>query len=220
MLYRIIVNDFMDGDDGRLRPVISTALEKYRPIREKEVFRKSERAKRLMKAVVPPEALRFTDLFEEVQAIGRTPVNKCAMEPFYNEREYDGKQNEQRFIGYLESQSLVEWWYKNGDYGSEFFAIEYYDGQNNKHRMFYPDWIVKTSEHIYILDTKAGLTATSEETKFKADALQKWAKEQKRNDFIVGILVEDHHSQKWMLNSNEKYEYNANFNGWERLLFE
>ena len=218
-LYRIIVNDFLKGDESILKPIISTALEKYRPIREEEVVLKSERAKRTMKTVIPPEALRFTDMFEEARIDGKLP-KKCAMEPFYNEKEYSGKINEERFIKYLESQKEVIWWHKNADYGSEFFAIEYYDEQHNKHRMFYPDWIVKTKEKIYIIDTKAGWTASSEETKFKADALQKWAQEQKRKDLVAGIVVEDDHKQVWMLNSNKKYEYNQKFTDWTKLSFE
>jgi type III restriction enzyme len=219
-LYKIIVSDFLKGDGGKLKPIISMALERYRPIREREVFTKSERARRVMKTVVPPDTLRFTDLFEEIKVVNRTLLKKCAMEPFYNEKEYEGKQNEERFIGYLENQETVLWWHKNGNYGSEFFAVEYYDKQNNKQRMFYPDWIIKTDDKIYIVDTKAGFTATSEETKYKADALQKWAKNQKRDDLIAGIVVEDDHQQKWMLNSNEKYEYDPNFREWDRLSFD
>lgn len=156
---------------------------------------------------IPPKTLFYTDDFEEVKK-----AKKSAMQPVYLQKEYLGKINENKFLQYLEVKSSIEWWYKNGDFGSEFFAIPYVDG--NQDKMFYPDWIVKTKKGIMILETKSGDTAMSESTKNKAEALQKWIKDQKIK-VDGGIIVSD--GGIWKINKNIKYQYSADFNGWELL---
>lgn len=180
--YKIIVNDLLKPN-STLRPILGDALEKYRPIREKEVSKKAERSRRVEKLEVPREFLFYTDLFEEMK------VKKSAMQPFFIEKE--PIQNEKEFVKYLEASSKVEWWYKNGDSGSEYFSIPYYHETENRERLFYPDWIVKTKSKIWILDTKAGITSAeqSPETQYKEKALKAWLKGKK--NFDGGIVVPD-----------------------------
>lgn len=63
---------------------------------------------------------------------------------------------EQLFERYCEQNSEVEWYYKNGDRGQQYFSIVYTDGFKNQW-LFYPDYIVKLSNgRIWIIETKGG----------------------------------------------------------------
>ncbi|MEX2410385.1 MAG: DEAD/DEAH box helicase family protein [Candidatus Paceibacterota bacterium] len=180
--YKMIVNDLLKPNSV-IRPIIGDTLKKYRPIREKEVQRKSERKKRTEKLEIPRETLFFTDDYKEMK------VKKSAMKPFYVEKE--PVKNEVDFIKFIDSLKKIEWWYKNGDSGSEHFSIPYYDKSKKKERLFYPDWIVKTKEKVWIIDTKSGITSSEEniETQSKEKALKKWLKGKRR--FNGGIAIKD-----------------------------
>lgn len=203
--YKIIVNDLV-GEAGALAPVIGDALLAYRPIREQEVHKKATRAKRVEHIDIPREALFFTDQYEKLA------VKKSAMEPFWFGKEYIN--NEKNFIKFLESpqNKSVVWWHKNGDNGSEHFSISYYNPDENKEKLFYPDWIIKTKKGVLIVDTKAGITAESNDTKYKAEALQAWLKGKK--GFDGGIAVQDG-PNGWKINRNAKYSYSGSMKSWE-----
>lgn len=205
--YKIIVNDLVSSA-GALAPVIGDALLKYRPKREQEVNKKSSRLKRVENIEIPREALFFTDQYEVLE------TKKSALEPFWIEKDYTGRANEEAFVKFLESpkNKSVVWWYKNGDLGSEYFSISYYNPDENKEKLFYPDWIVQTKETVYILDTKAGITAESNDTRYKAEALQAWLKGKK--GFAGGIAVQDG-PNGWKINKSVKYSYDSSLKGWE-----
>lgn len=206
-IYTIAVNDLL-SQTSILAPILGIALEKYRPIREKEVNKKSERSKRIETIEIPRETLFFTDQYEEMS------VRKSALKPFYIEKNYKGEDNEKEFIKFLESNKDVIWWYKNGDTGSEFFSISYYNSDENKEKLFYPDWIFKTKNNVWIVDTKKGSTAEIADTKYKAEALQEWFKGKK--NFAGGIVVQDG-PNGWKVNSNKTYSYSPSFDKWGNL---
>ena len=65
--------------------------------------------------------------------------------------------SERMFEEYCESVDDIEWVYKNGDAGPQYFSIVYLDGLSNKQHLFYPDYIVKMkSGEIWIIETKGG----------------------------------------------------------------
>ena len=197
--YKIIVNDLVSPASS-LAPIIGDALLEYRPIRDQEVNKKSARLKRIEQIEIPREALFFTDQYEAIE------VKKSAMKPFWIEKDYTGRTNEEAFIKFLESpkNKSIVWWYKNGDAGSEYFSISYHNPDENKEKLFYPDWIIQTKNAVYIVDTKAGMTAESKDTKYKAEALQAWIKNKK--GFDGGIAVQDG-PNGWKINKNAKYSY-------------
>jgi type III restriction enzyme len=199
--YKVILNDIIK-ESSVLRPVIGDVLEAYRPIREQEVNKKASRAKRVEVIEIPRPSLFFTDNYEEMKA------KRCAMEPFYVGKEMVA--NEKDFIKFLDENNNIEWWYKNGDSGSEYFSISYYNQDENKEKLFYPDWIIKTKNKIWIIDTKAGFTAESNDTKYKAEALQEWLKG--RKGFEGGIAVKD--ANGWKINQNKEYLYSQAMKGW------
>ena len=207
MIYSIIVGDLLKTTSV-IASVLGKVLEEYRPIREQEVNRKSERARRVEKIEIPRQSIFYTDQYDEMA------VQKSALTPFYIEKDYKGEDNEKEFIKFLEENKKVLWWYKNGDSGSEFFSISYFNADENKEKLFYPDWIVKTKNKVWIVDTKKGVTAEIPDTKYKAEALQVWLKDKK--DFAGGVVVVDG-PNGWMLNKNHKYTYSPSLKGWTAL---
>lgn len=199
--YKVILNDLVK-ESSVLKPIIGQALEIYRPIRDQEVSKKSARTKRTDIIDIPQESVHYTDNYQEMK------VKKSAMLPFYISK--DTVDNEKLFIKFLEENKNIDWWYKNGDSGSEFFSIDYYNPDDNKEKLFYPDWIIKIGKNIMIIDTKAGFTAESNDTKYKAEALQKWLGDKK--GFSGGIAVRD--ADGWKINSNSIYSYTNNMKGW------
>lgn len=68
---------------------------------------------------------------------------------------------EKKFEKFCESCSAVEWIYKNGDKGEEYFSIAYIDN-GNRQKLFYPDYIVCVKGEVWIVETKGGFDRTGE----------------------------------------------------------
>lgn len=63
---------------------------------------------------------------------------------------------EQMFEQYCEQDETIDWVYKNGDTGQQYFSIVYLDGVL-KQWLFYPDYIVsKKDGTIWVIETKGG----------------------------------------------------------------
>ena len=63
---------------------------------------------------------------------------------------------EQMFEQFCEKDETVDWVYKNGDTGQQYFSIVYLDGVQ-KQWLFYPDYIVsKKDGTIWVIETKGG----------------------------------------------------------------
>jgi type III restriction enzyme len=62
-----------------------------------------------------------------------------------------------KFESYLESSANVDWFYKNGDKGIQYFSLVYMDNTGyQKH--FYPDYIVSVKGKTWIIETKGGFS--------------------------------------------------------------
>ena len=48
---------------------------------------------------------------------------------------YIVKENEEKFIKFLESQKNIIWWHKQDDSGRDVFAVEYFNTQENKNSL-------------------------------------------------------------------------------------
>jgi type III restriction enzyme len=199
--YKIIVYDLLK-QNSVLYKAISKSFEVHKDVRLKEVKEKEKRKEQFIELSVPLKNAFFTDDYEEKK------VSKCGIVPFYLKKSYVGKDNEEKFIDYLESKKSIDWWYKSGNSGRDNFAVKYFDRDDNVFKLFYPDWIIKLkSNKILILDTKKGNTAKSNDTTYKAEALQNWIKEQKQ-EIIGGIVVNI--SGIWKLNNKNIYSYKSN----------
>lgn len=63
---------------------------------------------------------------------------------------------EMLFEQYCENRDDIEWIYKNGDSGQQYFSIVYLDGLQHQW-LFYPDYIVKKKDGtVWVIETKGG----------------------------------------------------------------
>ena len=64
--------------------------------------------------------------------------------------------SEMLFEKYCEARDDIEWVYKNGDTGQQYFSIVYVDGLRHQW-LFYADYIVKKKDGtIWVIETKGG----------------------------------------------------------------
>jgi type III restriction enzyme len=79
-------------------------------------------------------------------------IRKHALRPYYEDIE--ASEPEKHFALFIDHSDAVDWWYKNGDMGSEHFAVPYKDS-GNRDSLFYVDFIISLkSGTILLLDTK------------------------------------------------------------------
>lgn len=143
--YRVIVNELLNPNSD-LKKAIHKALLEFRKTYDIEIKEKEE--KEIFNLEIPDQETGFTDDFEELE------TKKNIYERFYIKKDYKGRENEVNFINFLEYQN-IDWWHKQDDSGRNVFAIEYFDTQEKKNRLFYPDFILKSLKKIYLLDTKS-----------------------------------------------------------------
>jgi len=133
-----------------------------------------------------PEEDTFGNNYEELQG-----VTKCAHEPCFLLK--DRSLPEKAFVSLLEESDEVEWWYNNGTQQSKYLAIEYNKpGEDGHSAAFYPDFIVGFVDGtIGIYDTKNGITADSQETAEKSNALLTYIESRKNEGMTIegGIVV-------------------------------
>ena len=223
--YPIIVNELLK-ESSKLKTVIGKALKAFRKKYEIEIRGKEE--KDIFDLELPEKEVSFTDDYGNVQEIKPENnffdhkqkiirISKNVYEEFYLRKEYSGRKNEISFIQFLESQKNIIWWHKQDNSGRNVFAIEYFDTQEKKNRLFYPDFIIKTKNKVYFVDPKNDITAKSQETADKNKALQKWIKKnQSKYDLEIdgGIAIKEY--PHWKINRKENYSY-ENEKDWEIL---
>ena len=144
------------------------------------------------------KSINYTETFNEKD------VEKCIVAPFFeSERATDP---EKKFVDYLENNSNVDWWFKNGDRDKTFFAVPYKDGDDTK--LFYVDFIVYYKNGtIGLFDTKGDLTAQAANS--KAEGLYQYIQKEneKEKQLFGGILYEKDGS--FWLNNNEEFSFST-----------
>jgi len=211
--YKVFIFDIDKGASSKFRPAITNALKEYKPKLEKilEERRRIEETKESQTFTIQ-ESYWFTEDYKEENA------SLCALNKAYFLKDYIGRDNEMLFREYIQTKkNKIEWWFKNGNYGKEYFGIKYFDEDAKKYRLFYPDWIIRFKDgKIGIFDTKKGKTALPSETKNKAEALQTKLKEL-GNEYIGGIVVFE--NGVWYYNNSKNYDYSVGKmnNDWKSL---
>lgn len=111
---------------------------------------------------------------------------------------------ERLFERYIEERNDIEFVYKNGDSGPQYFSLAY--GTNGGRSHFYPDYLVKTKAgDIYIIETKGGETHSGQDKNIdpyapaKYEALKDYAERQK----IKWAFVRDYDEKLWYLNTGK-----------------
>ena len=168
--YRIFVKDIDKETNSSFRNAISKIIQEYDPIRKKFLEEKRKEAEENMtKPFRIKTEISYDDTYERY-----TPSSKCIQEGFCLRKEYKGRDNETKFIDYLENNPEVSRWFKNPDSGKNSYCIRYYNTVETKFDGFHPDWIVMYHNgDIGIYDTKGGITGVlkSQETRDKLQAL-------------------------------------------------
>lgn len=149
--------------------IVQLSKDEYEPIRKQVDDDKREKTETVFS--VPDSDIVNENFVKEV-------FTKYALSPCYIK--YDSEL-EKQFAKYLEQSENVIWWYKNGEGYGKYLGILYQDNEQ-KERVFYPDFIVKTTEKLWILDTKSGFTAKDALDNGKAEALDNWLKNQPETD--------------------------------------
>ncbi len=199
--YRIFIKDVQKGSESVLRPAITKALRDFKPISQKLIEEKKKEAEKKEAPIFTIQSeYRYPDDYREIEQ------SLCALDKFFLLPAYQGRDNEIRFVNYLEKkEGKIEWWFKNGNQGKNYFAIRYINTENSKEELFYPDWIMLFKNGVLgIFDTKKGRTATDNETAYKARALQGKLKEFGKK-YVGGIVIEE--GGVWYYNDNPKYSF-------------
>ena len=64
-----------------------------------------------------------------------------------------------KFEKWCEQRHAVEWFYRNGDKGDEYFSIAYEDN-SGRQRLFYPDYILRAAGETWIVEVKGGWSSS------------------------------------------------------------
>jgi len=199
--YRVFVADINKGASSKFRPAITKALKDFKPTAKKLLEKKQkEQEEREAPTFTIQKEYGYTEDCDEVLQ------KLCVLDSFYILKDYKGKTNEMKFKDYIDAKGKdIEWWFKNGDYGKLHYAIKYFNNEDQKEELFYPDWIIQFKDgRIGIFDTKEGDTATSQETKDKVLALSKKLKELGKK-YVGGITIFE--NGVWYYNCDENYNY-------------
>ncbi|WHZ05850.1 DEAD/DEAH box helicase family protein [Neobacillus sp. YX16] len=106
--------------------------------------------------IIPKEFLFTYDKNNKVQKVFDSNVYKG-----YLSSAEVRSDSEKTFEKYCETSSSIDWIYKNGDKGNEYFSIVYLDNFG-KQKSFYPDYIVSKGGKIWIIETKGGFTRSGD----------------------------------------------------------
>lgn len=207
LYYRILINDLNKEQSSVFRPALTKTLKEYYPVKKEYLEkRKEDLEEREAPLFEINEEYNFTEDYAELSKNeGNSELS--AIQPFYLKKEYIGRDNELKFLNYLEQKKdKLDWWFKNGDSGKEFYCLKYFNTSKREEALFYPDWILKLKDgRVGIFDTKSGQTAQNPEG--RAEGLYKKLKELNKNkeNYIGGLVVEE--NNQWYYCEKMPYEY-------------
>ncbi|MCS4488464.1 DEAD/DEAH box helicase [Streptococcus sciuri] len=139
-------------------------LNNWRALRQ--VFRQADIRPTISMGLVVPQENDFyipmTERYSYNQKLEHTDATTNVYSGYTNSV-IKGSEVERLFEEYIEAhEDVVEFVYKNGDKGSQYFSIFYHTANTSHH--FYPDYIVKMKNgDVYIVETKGGENAKGED---------------------------------------------------------
>mgnify|MGYP003587268396 FL=1 len=210
--YRVFIADINKEQASVFRPALTQALKDYFPIKKAYI---EKRTKEIEEREAPnfeiKEEYNYTEDFAELTAEEGTSI-LSVIQPFYLRKEYKGRENELKFIKYLEQKGdKLEWWFKNGEGSKEFYCLKYFNTSIKEDALFFPDWILKFKDgRIGIFDTKSGFTAQNPEGRAEGLADKLIELNNKGGNFIGGLVVLE--NNQWYYFDNEKYSMEDTMN--------
>jgi type III restriction enzyme len=199
-----------NGNKQQIRDVINLSLNEY----------KAKHPKAKNKSVANDDLWNLPVKIEyNANNQERNPkFKKVVMNPFYQSTSKSKSwETEKSFIEFLDNSIQVEWWFKNGERDSIFFAVPYIDDADEE-QSFYVDFIVQfKSGSIGLFDTKSGWTAKDAGT--RSDGLQKYINEQnkKKKNLFGGIIVPK--SGSFFTETAIPYRYGEDLTDWKIIDF-
>lgn len=125
---------------------------------------------------------------------------------------------EKKFEKFLEECEAVDWFYKNGDKGNEYFSLVYFDN-GAAQKLFYPDYVVSVKGKIWICETKGGFNRTGNSQDIdlfspkKFEVLKAYLSQQNLHG---GFVRFDENSQELFI-ATEKYCDDISDSSWKPL---
>lgn len=113
---------------------------------------------------------------------------------------------------------MLEWFYKNGDKGNEFFSTIYSDNSSKKHH-FYPDYVLSINNEIWIIEVKGGESedGKSEDINIFSEKKMKALMEYTNKNKLKGGFVRFNKSDMSLYISITKYVESMVDNCWIRI---
>ena len=206
-LQRIVLEN---SNKGHFSLILTTAVSEFAVSREEEVKKRVESGEQNYVFEVPTE-FYINEYVDEIVDHKRNVMEPCYLNIARSnpERTFERK---------LDSDSTIEWWFKNGINKAEYLGIKY-EYPEHKIKSFYPDYIVKYLDGtIGVYETKSdgddeNLGGLNIKTAKKAEALAEWKqrKENKSKKLRTGIVIVK--GNQALINENSKYEYELAIKG-------
>lgn len=208
----IVIND---DNQKHFAKILSDSVDEYKKIKEEEVRKRLAEGEQFYEFEVPEVEYFNENISEKVERVPHYATKPCYLDKGRSEPE-------KAFENFIEENGdEVTWWWKNGENKNDYFGIKYV--LDNQIHTFYPDYLVQFKDgRLGVFETKDksdsdGLTAT----KAKAEALQKYIKEQKRKDLWGGVVVKK--DNNLLFNDLPKYDWdktrNNDWSEWKPLGF-
>ena len=126
---------------------------------------------------------------------------------------------EKFFERYCENSKNIQWFYKNGDKGIEYFSIVYTDNFG-KQKSFYPDYIVGTVDgKVWVIETKGGFTKSGDSEdidKYTAKKFEVLKSYTNKYNLLGGIVRQDKQSSELCI-CTETYSDDIKSDSWKLL---
>ena len=126
--------------------------------------------------------------------------------------------SEKKFEKFCEVCSAVDWIYKNGDKGDEYFSIVYNDNSGTQ-KLFYPDYVLSVNGETWIIETKGGFTRSGDSEDIDIFSSKKFAVLQsylKKHGIKGGFVRYDEQSDELCV-CVENYGDDVHSDGWQIL---
>lgn len=166
------------------------------------------------KAFTIPQSMLFTyDATSKVQ----TESTKNVYQGYLLSAE-PRSSSEKKFEKFCETCEAVDWIYKNGDKGDEYFSIVYNDNSGAQ-KLFYPDYVLSVSGETWIIETKGGFTRSGDSEDIdifsskKFEVLQSYLK---KRAIKGGFVRYDKQSEELCI-CTENYSDDIHSDSWEIL---
>lgn len=126
--------------------------------------------------------------------------------------------SERLFERYMEEhEDIVDFVYKNGDKGPQYFSVTYSTNGGRSH--FYPDFIIKMKNgDVYIVETKGGESNNGQDKNIDSYAPAKYEalKDYAKRHHVKWAFVRDFNEQLWFLNEG-KWIDNMSDEHWKNI---